>query len=85
MFYITASHTYANSGTYTVTVTVTDNFDSATVPATTTLIVLPSVYGGGAGDKPLGRTRVFGDGWKWHPILGTPGRDRARRRPHDAH
>ena len=43
VFSVTASHTYANSGTYTMTVTVTDNFDSTTVPATTTLIVLPSI------------------------------------------
>ena len=43
VFSVTASHTYANSGTYTMTVTVTDKFDSTTVPATTPLTVLPSI------------------------------------------
>ena len=43
VFSVTASHTYAKSGTYTMTVTVTDKFDSTTVPAAVTLTVLPSI------------------------------------------
>jgi hypothetical protein len=43
VFSVKASHTYAAAGTYTMTVLVTDSFDSTTVPATTTLTVLPSI------------------------------------------
>lgn len=43
VFSITASHTYAQAGTYTMNVMVTDSLDSTTVPATTPLTVLPSI------------------------------------------
>ena len=43
VFSVKASHTYQAAGTYTMTVTVTDSFDSTSVPATTILTVLPSI------------------------------------------
>lgn len=43
VFSVTASHTYAQAGTYTVNVMVTDGLDSTTTPATTPLTVLPSI------------------------------------------
>jgi hypothetical protein len=43
VFSITASHSYAQQGNYTMTVQVTDSLDSTTVPATTPLTVLPSI------------------------------------------
>ena len=42
-FSVNARHTYAKSGTYTMTVTVTDSLDSTSVPATAPLTVLPSI------------------------------------------
>jgi hypothetical protein len=43
VFSVTASHTYAHEGTYTMTVQITDSLDSTTVSATTPLTVLPSI------------------------------------------
>ena len=43
VFSVTASHTYAHEGNYTMTVQITDSLDSTTVSATTPLTVLPSI------------------------------------------
>ena len=43
VFSVKASHTYAKPGTYTMTVIVSDSFDSTSVSAPATLTVLPSI------------------------------------------